>query len=46
MLYNRPPGQRPLVQLEPTLHPLSFEQRSGITTERLLDLSSPILHGG
>jgi hypothetical protein len=46
MLHNRPAGQRPLVELEPTHHPLSVEQRSGITTERLFDLSSLILHGG
>jgi hypothetical protein len=46
MLHNRPPGQRPLVELEPTHHPLSVEQRSGITTERLFHLGSLVLHGG
>jgi hypothetical protein len=46
LLHSRPPGQRPFVQLEPTHHPLSIEQRSGITTERLFELASLILHGG
>jgi hypothetical protein len=46
LLHSRPPGQRPFVQLEPTHHPLSVEQRSGITTERLFELASLILHGG
>jgi len=30
--------QRPLIELEPTDHPLAVEQRSGITVDRLLEL--------
>jgi hypothetical protein len=30
--------QRPLVVLEPTLHPLALEQRTGITFDRLLEI--------
>jgi hypothetical protein len=31
-------GQRPLVELEPTDHPLAVEQRNGISFDRLLDI--------
>jgi hypothetical protein len=31
-------GQRPLIALEPTEHPLSVEQQKGITLDRLLEI--------
>src|SRR5262245_40550236 len=31
-------GQRPLIELEPTEHPLAIEQRHGITFDRILEL--------
>jgi hypothetical protein len=30
--------QRPLIELEPTDHPLSVEQRDGISIDRLLEI--------
>lgn len=41
---NRPVGIRPLVQLEPTDHPLAREQREGITWERVLEINQAALH--
>lgn len=37
-------GMRPLARLEPTDHPLSTEQREGITLEKVLEFVSPWLH--
>lgn len=37
-------GQRPLVELEPTGHPLAVEQRTGITLNRVQELAEAILH--
>jgi hypothetical protein len=34
-VHTRPVGQRPFVELQPTDHPLSIEQRSGITVARV-----------
>ena len=31
-------GKRPLIELEPTDHPLSVEQRDGVTLDRLLEI--------
>ena len=31
-------GLRPVIELEPTDHPLSIEQRQGVTLDRILDL--------
>jgi hypothetical protein len=41
MLHHQRPGWRPLVDLEPTDHPLSVEQREGITTARVRELVAP-----
>jgi hypothetical protein len=41
---TRPVGQRPLVELEPTDHPLAVEQRTGITMERVLEIVEAVLH--
>jgi hypothetical protein len=37
-------GQRPRIELEPTDHPLSVDQRRGITLDRLLDLYAAAGH--
>jgi hypothetical protein len=42
---SRPPGQRPRIELEPTDHLLSVEQRNGISHDRLMELSEQCLHG-
>jgi hypothetical protein len=35
---------RPRVELEPTDHPLSVEQRNGITLERVQEIAAMLLH--
>jgi hypothetical protein len=40
----RPGGLRPLIELEPTDHPLAVHQRNGIALETLLELVRPHLH--
>lgn len=45
-LITRPVGQRPLVMLEPSDHPLSVEQRNGITLARVQEIVENALHGG
>ena len=39
-LHHQRPGWRPLVDLEPTDHPLAVEQREGITTARVHELTA------
>jgi hypothetical protein len=34
---------RPLLEVEPSEHPLSIEQRNGITVARVRELSAPFL---
>lgn len=41
---TRPVGRRPLIELEPTDHPLAVEQRTGITTERVRQIAERMLH--
>ncbi len=43
-VHTRPIGQRPFVELEPTDHPLSVEQRRGITMERVREIAEALLH--
>jgi hypothetical protein len=43
-LHTRPVGARPLVEMEPTDHPLAVEQREGISRERLGELHAALLH--
>ncbi|QVL32701.1 DUF2199 domain-containing protein [Telmatocola sphagniphila] len=40
---TRPVGYRPLVELEPTDHPLAIEQRNGITMKRVRELAEALL---
>jgi hypothetical protein len=37
-------GQRPLVEVEPTDHPLDVEQRTGITLARVQEIAEALLH--
>ena len=39
-LHHRPPGLRPLIELEPTDHPLAVEQRTGITLARVEEIAA------
>ena len=38
MLVDHGPNVRPMIDLEPSAHPLSVEVREGITVERLFEL--------
>jgi hypothetical protein len=42
---TQPVGLRPLIELEPTDHPLAIEQRDGITIARVQSLAEQLLHG-
>ncbi len=44
MVHTRPVGMRPLVELEPTDHPLAVEQRQGITMKRVQEIAEQLLH--
>ncbi len=44
-MHTRPVGERPLVELEPTDHPLAVEQRRGITLARVREIAECVLHG-
>ncbi|MER8097148.1 DUF2199 domain-containing protein [Streptomyces goshikiensis] len=43
-VHTRPVGQRPLVELEPTDHPLAVEQRTGITLVQVREIAESLLH--
>lgn len=43
-VHPREPGLRPLVELEPTDHPLAIEQRQGISQQRLAEILEISLH--
>jgi hypothetical protein len=43
-VHLRPLNKRPLVELEPTDHPLAVEQRNGITMARVREIVEPLLH--
>src|SRR5687767_6578998 len=44
MVHTQPVGLRPLVELEPTDHPLAVEQRDGITLARVQQIAERMLH--
>ncbi|MEU4359945.1 DUF2199 domain-containing protein [Streptomyces virginiae] len=44
-VHTRAVGQRPLIEVEPTDHPLAIEQREGITTSRVRELADLLLRG-
>lgn len=43
-VHTRPVGERPLVELEPTDHPLAVEQRMGITADRVREIAEVVMH--
>jgi len=43
-VHTRPVGTRPLIELEPTEHPLAVEQRNGITMARVKEIVERVLH--
>jgi hypothetical protein len=43
-VHVQPIGTRPLVEVEPTSHPLAIEQRNGITVARVREIASKLLH--
>jgi hypothetical protein len=45
-LYARPVGERPVVDLQPTDHPLAREQREGISMARVREVVAAALHPG
>ncbi len=38
LVHIRPPDLRPLIELQPTDHPLAIEQRDGISVDRLAEI--------
>jgi hypothetical protein len=44
-VHTRSVGQRPLIELEPSEHPLAVDQRQGITWERVQEFAETLLHG-
>jgi hypothetical protein len=44
MVHQRPVGQRPFVELEPTKHPLAVHQREGIPLEQAIAIATALLH--
>jgi len=44
-VHQRAPGARPVIEVEPTDHPLAVEQRAGMSWERVQELAELILHG-
>lgn len=45
-VHLRPANQRPLIELEPTDHPLAVEQREGIAMDRVREIAAALLHLG
>jgi hypothetical protein len=46
MVHQRAVGERPIVKLEETDHPLSVDQRQGIDAVRMQEIISKVLHSG
>jgi hypothetical protein len=44
MVHTQPVSMRPLVELEPTDHPLAVEQHQGITMKRVQEIAELVLH--
>jgi hypothetical protein len=43
-VHTQPVGRKPLIELEPTDHPLAVEQRHGITWVRVQEIAEAMLH--
>jgi hypothetical protein len=41
-VHTQPVGERPLIELEPSEHPLAVEQREGITLERVAEIAQAL----
>jgi hypothetical protein len=46
MVHQRGVGERPVVELEESDHPLSVDQRNGVDPARMQDIISKVLHSG
>jgi hypothetical protein len=44
-VHTREPGRRPLIELEPTDHPLAVEQREGVPLHRLAEIAELCVGG-
>lgn len=44
-VHTRDVGIRPLIEVEPTDHPLAVEQREGVTAGRVTKIAETMLHG-
>lgn len=44
VVHTRPVGLRPTIELEPTDHPLTVEQRTGITMRRVQEIAEMLEH--
>ena len=44
-VHLRDNGMRPLIELEPTDHPLAIEQRNGISIDRVAEIYAIMMHG-
>lgn len=44
MVVTQPIGVRPLIEIEPTDHPLAIEQQNGITMARVQEIAEVVLH--
>jgi len=44
-VHTRGVGVKPLIELEPSEHPLAIEQRSGITLTRVAEIAAILVHG-
>jgi hypothetical protein len=42
-VHLRPPPFIPVIEIEPSEHPLSIEQRTGITMERAVEIAEALL---
>ena len=45
MVHTQPVGERPIIELEPTDHPLAVAQREGITLRQAHQIAERMLHG-
>lgn len=44
MVHTREIGIRPLIEVEPTEHPLAVEQRDGVSMKRIQEIAENIIH--
>jgi hypothetical protein len=44
LVHTRPVGERPVIELEATDHPLALEQRHGVAVQRVREIAEQVLH--